>query len=647
MGKASLIGKSSNNIQRATRPGVVQITTHSDDNGSIASIATASRTSLVEEEEHNPVSTLGDEQPETTPSDDANNNNNSVSQDQGQDALTITGDEVGEADDDDDDDDDENSHNQQLQQNHHRQQQQEGAPIPDEEIREREAEADVAIPEEDLVLDAQVELVVGDAAEHHDNDDNNVASSQQQQEVMSIQLTQSSFPIAQPVNISYEEEEEEGQETDDTQDGGGDDLSLHESIHSSCHSIMIMQEQQVVVATTTNDVERHQDHHRPLQQQQQQQSEEILSSSNLTDGNDENKFRMFPRRRSRRIMCCVAIGVLVIVASVIGTILSVKKSGANTYADTNEWNDKINDLGGSKDISINDNVDTNFVEVLLKSFLESMGTNEHKIPGTPQYKALQWLNESAREDSEEFNLTEWTIRDLLAQRYVLAVFYFATGGDGESNDNSSGGWDDDCGFLSAKSECEWKCSTKSNKDGIDLGIICDESSRIQKILLPSNNLSGMIAKEFQSLTFLTELDMSNNNIVGQLPNDVGDLKNLKSFNVAHNRLTGSLPPSIGNLSFLRELNLMNNNLDGVVPLTVARLRSLEVLLLNGNNFAGGLDNFCTYQSRSVLRHRQLRSRLSSFFSDCSYSADYKCDCCRIAVSVACLYPLVKSMKMFE
>ncbi|KAL7449963.1 hypothetical protein ACHAWC_001964 [Mediolabrus comicus] len=138
----------------------------------------------------------------------------------------------------------------------------------------------------------------------------------------------------------------------------------------------------------------------------------------------------------------------------------------------------------------------------------------------------------------------------------------------------------------------------------------------------------MIPKEFQSLTFLTELDMSNNNIVGQLPNDVGDLKNLKSFNAAHNRLTGSLPPSIGNLSFLRELNLMNNNLDGVVPLTVARLRSLEVLLLNGNNFAGGLDNFCTYQSRSVLRHRQLRSRLSSFFSDCSYSADkVQCDCC--------------------
>jgi len=328
-------------------------------------------------------------------------------------------------------------------------------------------------------------------------------------------------------------------------------------------------------------------------------------------------------------MCCVAIGVLVIVASVTGTILSVKKSGSSTYADTNEWNDKINDLGGSKDISINDNVDTNFVEVLLKSFLESMGTNEHKIPGTPQYKALQWLYESAREDSEEFNLTEWTIRDLLAQRYVLAVFYFATGGDGESNDNSSGGWGDDCGFLSAKSECEWKCSTKSNNDGIDLGITCDESSRIQKILLPSNNLSGMIPKEFQSLTFLTELDMSDNNIAGQLPNDVGDLKNLKSFNAAHNRLTGSLPPSIGNLSFLRELNLMNNNLEGVVPLTVARLRSLEVLLLNGNNFAGGLDNFCNNQSRSVLRHRQLRSRLSSFFSDCSYSADYtvQCDCC--------------------
>lgn len=624
MDKSGLNGKSSNSIPRATRPGVVQITTHNDDNVSIASIATTSRTSLVEEVEeeghnNNPVTIILGEQPvETTPSDDVLNNN-SVSQDQGQqDALTITDDEVGEAD-----DDDENSHNQQQQQG--------GTHIPDEEIREGGAETDAVIPEEDLVLDAQVELAVeGNAAENRDNDDNNVdEEQQQQQEVMSMQLTQSSFPIAQPVNISYEEEEDEegeGQETEDTQDGGGGvDLSLHESIHSSCHSIIIMQEQQVVVATM-NDVERQQDHHSPLQQQQEEQSEEILSSSSLTDGRGENKFRMFPRRRSRRIMCYVAIGVLVIAACVIGTVLSVKKSGSSTYSDTN---DGFDDLGGSKDISINDNVDTNFVEVLLKSFLESMGTNEHKIPGTPQYKALQWLYESAREDSEEFNLTEWTIRDLLAQRYVLAVFYFATGGDGESNDNSSGGWDDNCAFLSAKSECEWKCSTKSNNDGIDLGIACDESSRIQKIILPSNNLSGMIPKEFQSLTFLTELDMSNNNIVGQLPNDVGDLKNLKSFNAAHNELTGGLPPSIGNLSFLRELNLMNNNLDGVVPLTVARLRSLEVLLLNGNNFSGGLDNFCTNQSRSVLRNRQLRSRLSSFFSDCSYSADYtvQCDCC--------------------
>ena len=56
----------------------------------------------------------------------------------------------------------------------------------------------------------------------------------------------------------------------------------------------------------------------------------------------------------------------------------------------------------------------NVVEVLLQSFLENIGV-EHRIPGTPQYRAIQWLNESAREGSERFNLSEWAIRKLLVQ----------------------------------------------------------------------------------------------------------------------------------------------------------------------------------------------------------------------------------------
>lgn len=218
------------------------------------------------------------------------------------------------------------------------------------------------------------------------------------------------------------------------------------------------------------------------------------------------------------------------------------------------------------------------------------------------------------------------IRKLLVQRYVMAVFYFATGGGGTAG--NIGGWDDDCGFLSAKNECEWKCT----KNGYGMGITCDESSRIQKILLPSNNLSGPIPKEFKALASLVEVDLSNNNIEGQLPEGIGDMRNMKSFNAANNKLTGNLPSSLGNLSFLRVLNLRDNNLTGEIPSEVTRLGSLSNLWLSGNEFTGGMNNFCGSAKRSLLRHRKLRSHISTFYADCSSTspsagASVQCDCC--------------------
>jgi len=464
---------------------------------------------------------------------------------------------------------------------------------------------------EELLFDADVELIgSGEEDDGDDNSDDHPANTTEHQPpVPAIQLTQSSFPIAQVVDESFEENEEEDEEEVEEEEGGdeismeegGEDVLLDESANIN-YSHVVLIRQEVALATTDG------------REDQDGQVQNQGSSSREKGG---KKCRLIPKRRSKRLVCGV-MSMLAAVACVLGAVFAVNKSRLKNGTDGAITTDSEKLFA---DLNIEDGV--NVVEVLLQAFLETIGTNEHRIPGTPQYKAIQWLYESAREGSERFNLSEWAIRQLLVQRYVMAVFYYTTGGGGGNlfADNSSGGWDDQCGFVTAKNECEWKCS----RNGIGMGITCDESSRIQKILLPNNNLSGPIPIEFKALASLVELDISDNNIEGQLPQSIGDLRNMKSFNAAHNELTGSIPSSLGNLSFLRLLNLRDNNLSGEIPPEVTRLGSLSNLWLSGNGFTGGMNYFCeSEETRSLLRHRHLRFDVSTFYADCSSIA---CDCC--------------------
>ena len=406
-----------------------------------------------------------------------------------------------------------------------------------------------------------------------------------EQSASSIHLTQSSFPIAQVVDdLLFDDNDQE--ESEDQHDTDEDSEVLLDDSENIDYSEVILMRQEVALATTEGGDSPDAGNY-----------DESRESSWREDY--ANFFRFISKQRSRRVTCGV-IGVLVMIACVCGAVVAVN----------NSKNDIEGGITQNAEIDANSfsiDADTNVVEVLLQDFLMDVGTNEHKIPGTPQFRAIQWLYESAREGIERFNLSEWAIRQLLVQRYVLAVFYYG-----------SEGWNDDCDFLTAKHECEWKCTKSSN------GVTCNESNRIQKIVIPNNNLSGPIPEEFSALTSLEEVDLSDNNIWGQLPENMGDLRNLKSFNAAHNKLTGSLPPSFGNLSFLRSLNLMDNNLIGEIPPQVNRLGLLSNLWLNGNSFTGGMNNFCEGTNRLLFHRRRLRLRVSTFYADCP---SIECDCC--------------------
>lgn len=89
---------------------------------------------------------------------------------------------------------------------------------------------------------------------------------------------------------------------------------------------------------------------------------------------------------------------------------------------------------------------------------------------SPQYRAARFLA-----DESPVSLTipaEGEDSSRFLQRYALAVFYYATGGDD---------WENSWNFLSNENECDWKERIKKNDMTIPFGIKC-EDEQVQTII---------------------------------------------------------------------------------------------------------------------------------------------------------------------
>jgi len=273
---------------------------------------------------------------------------------------------------------------------------------------------------------------------------------------------------------------------------------------------------------------------------------------------------------------------------------------------------------------------------LLEPFLRSTGSNAHRIKGTPQHLALDWLNATSWGTVNHFDLSEWMDvavgeegrsvlppehEGRLIQRYILAVLYYSTAGELNEEGKPVIGWMDDANFVTDSHECEW-----SSSDTPGLGVTCDDDQRVSVINLHNNLLSGVLPpRELHGLTNLTELDLSYNfNIKGPLPKTLGRLSNLQLLLLGQNSLTGTIPAEYGSLTKLKEFSLVDNDLLGSVPSEVSKMKSLTNVWLNQNQLTGGMNNFCHDDIRLVL-----------FYSDCfcrTFPREYAkvdCVCCTI------------------
>ncbi|GAA0167328.1 hypothetical protein LIER_40357 [Lithospermum erythrorhizon] len=108
-----------------------------------------------------------------------------------------------------------------------------------------------------------------------------------------------------------------------------------------------------------------------------------------------------------------------------------------------------------------------------------------------------------------------------------------------------------------------------------------------------NYLNGSIPRQWAS-TKLQKLALAVNRLSGRIPDFLGNITTLTSLTLESNMFFGNVPASLGNLVNLETLFLSANNLSGEFPKELSGLTKLTVLRLTGNNFVGKLPNFSSW-----------------------------------------------------
>ena len=183
--------------------------------------------------------------------------------------------------------------------------------------------------------------------------------------------------------------------------------------------------------------------------------------------------------------------------------------------------------------------------------------------GSPQSAALDWLINDPlvyTYDDEKISI-----------RFVLATFYYSTGGDK---------WTTNHLWLSDLDECLWYTSSSESP--------CTEGGRYSRLILTDNNLEGIIPDELSLLSnSLINLDLDGT-FKGEIPLNIGDLNKLTTLRLSGRALSGEIPNSLYTLSNLSSLDLGQNILQGKLSGAIAIMSSLTSLSLMSNQFTGAI-----------------------------------------------------------
>jgi Leucine-rich repeat (LRR) protein len=222
------------------------------------------------------------------------------------------------------------------------------------------------------------------------------------------------------------------------------------------------------------------------------------------------------------------------------------------------------------------------------SSLEDLTAHSGTRSNTPQNAAVNWI---AGLDALQYDISNLR----LIQRYVLAVLYFATGGqlmeEGVERAIDTP-WTSTLDFLGAEDECGWShiqaIPTYANQM-VNVGASCNTELQVTSLFIPDNRLTGSLPSELAFLPKLQLLGLQNNALSGSLPDNYGSLHELLYVNLNHNGLTGTIPDYVGDWNQLVVLALEANTLNGTIPITMNTLAQLKTLSLSQNQLYGSLE----------------------------------------------------------
>jgi Leucine-rich repeat (LRR) protein len=201
-------------------------------------------------------------------------------------------------------------------------------------------------------------------------------------------------------------------------------------------------------------------------------------------------------------------------------------------------------------------------------------------PRQPEYRAAEFVAVGDSEDLfAKLDETNPITFQRFAERYILAVVYYATNGDG---------WADRLNFL-VGDHCLWHTVRHTPMGQFLKGVQCDDEGRVVDLDLSNNNLAGYsLPDEIGFLRGLKKLHIFGNDVGGPIPRLQG-LKELESLGLMEQRLVGTIPDWLGTMTKLTTLALGQNKLKGTIPASIANLENLRILGLEGLGLKGRVD----------------------------------------------------------
>lgn len=330
--------------------------------------------------------------------------------------------------------------------------------------------------------------------------------------------------------------------------------------------------------------------------------EQILAAADakVEDEDEEWQHRKEQKYRQQKGIAFLSVSIVlaVILALVLGIAFGVRanqKKGndvnSSTVRDTNNNN-------STEPPQTNIDEPSFLFEYLLPGYtLETLRKDILLGRTSPQTLAYQWLIN----DPNLSQFPDWR----KVQRFALATFYYAFGGEGWHLQNR---WlDYYYNHTIINNECDWyfkELILSPQNVGIWgdqlenynafvelLESACDEQGRYRSLVFTSNNMKGTIPPEVSLLRSSLEfLELGTNEIIGTIPTEVGLLTQLRRFySDWSNRHTGIIPTELGQLTKLEELDIGYNLFSGQLPTELGLLsNALKFLSIKRTTVTGFL-----------------------------------------------------------